>query len=267
MSNHRKSGTTHLLTWGLALTVILVTGSPALPAQHKTTVSDQEVTCAVCGETSTFPVLNSTNSMGYADLDTRPPEMQRSTMPMWVQRCPGCGYCSSDISYADKGVKEIVESDEYQTQLSDPAFPELADTFLCKAIIDEAQESHSLAGWDCLHAAWVCDDAGSESASTCRLRAIGFFQTGMEEQQEIFEDPEPGAVYAFLADILRRAGAFDRARDACQAGLEEEPEGMTADLINFQLALINNSDSACHTLEEVLQPEDTARHHTKGSSL
>ena len=57
-----------------------------------TIIKDIETECSVCGETTEQPVLMSTNSWGYPDLDLRPPEMQRSTMHVWIQECPHCGY-------------------------------------------------------------------------------------------------------------------------------------------------------------------------------
>lgn len=62
-----------------------------------TTVPHHSV-CGVCGGISEQTGLQSTNAFGSPDLDLRPPEMERSTMCYWVQTCPQCGYCASDIA-------------------------------------------------------------------------------------------------------------------------------------------------------------------------
>ena len=47
-----------------------------------TTIFGEEVTCAVCGSKQTVQEIGSTNTFGAMDLDTRPPEMQRSSPPV-----------------------------------------------------------------------------------------------------------------------------------------------------------------------------------------
>ena len=49
-----------------------------------TTLDERTSTCAICGGRSKQTVVASTNARGSPDLDLRPPEMQRSTMPYWV---------------------------------------------------------------------------------------------------------------------------------------------------------------------------------------
>ena len=57
-----------------------------------TTVYHQNITCAICGTEFEYTGIASTNAFGPTDLDTQPPEMERSTIDAWVQRCPQCGY-------------------------------------------------------------------------------------------------------------------------------------------------------------------------------
>jgi hypothetical protein len=56
-----------------------------------TTLYREKSRCAVCGIATEYTSIGSTNAFGSPDLDTRPPEMQRSTIFAWVQRCPECG--------------------------------------------------------------------------------------------------------------------------------------------------------------------------------
>lgn len=123
-----------------------------------TTLYHEKKRCAVCGAQHEYTSIGSTNAFGSPDLDTRPPEMQRSTIFAWVQRCPKCGFCASNISKASDQAISVIRSEAYHEQLSDPSMPELANSFLCKSIIDETAGDYGSAAWSLIHAAWVCDD-------------------------------------------------------------------------------------------------------------
>ena len=45
-----------------------------------TTLVTEERKCVLCGKTNKHEIWISTNGFGAADLDTRPPEMMRSTI-------------------------------------------------------------------------------------------------------------------------------------------------------------------------------------------
>ena len=45
-----------------------------------TTYYEKEIICAICKNKNTYEMTSSFNALGSCDLDTRPPEMQRSTM-------------------------------------------------------------------------------------------------------------------------------------------------------------------------------------------
>ncbi|MCX9089811.1 MAG: hypothetical protein OIN90_19880 [Candidatus Methanoperedens sp.] len=102
------------------------------------TTSD-EITknCYVCNKASTHAKIMSTNTFGSPDLDTRPPEMERSTISMWVQICPSCGYSSSNISEVNEKALEVIYTDSYQKQFKSPEFPKLANAFLCFSLIQK----------------------------------------------------------------------------------------------------------------------------------
>ena len=124
-----------------------------------TTVREEFVTCALCGKQTLVMLLNSTHSFGAPDLDLRPPEMQRSSMFAWVQRCASCGYCAPNIAEGTPSMKGIVESAAYRALLVDPDLPELARSFLCSSMIFEEFEEEAFAARSAIEAAWVCDDA------------------------------------------------------------------------------------------------------------
>lgn len=53
-----------------------------------TTMYEEDFESYVCGTKSNHMAIGSTNSFGSPDLDTRPPEMARSTIYQFIQRCP-----------------------------------------------------------------------------------------------------------------------------------------------------------------------------------
>lgn len=126
--------------------------------------------------------IASTNAFGSCDLDTRPPEMERSTLRSQVQRCPSCGFCAVEVKDFDQRYSAILESEAYQKQLIAPECPELALTFLCAGMLAEGVTRHQEAGWLFLRAAWVCDDhKRDELARRCRCRAADQFIAAMAQ--------------------------------------------------------------------------------------
>ena len=65
-----------------------------------TTIRQELVTCALCGEQTLVTQLDSTSSFGPPDLDVRPAEPARSSIFAWVQRCASCGANDREIAEA-----------------------------------------------------------------------------------------------------------------------------------------------------------------------
>jgi len=118
-----------------------------------TTHYEKKVRCSECGAENEYTCIGSTNVFGSPDLDTRPPEMQRSTTFAPIQRCPECGYCASEVSTTHPEARAVVGGKEYRDQLNDPTYPELANSFLCKAMVDRESKDFSAATWAFIHAA------------------------------------------------------------------------------------------------------------------
>jgi hypothetical protein len=202
---------------------------------------------------------------GSPDLDTRPPQMLRSTLSHWVQLCPHCRYVAADISKGTDVTAAIVRSDAYQTQLSDELFSELANLFLCCALIQERHDDVIGAGWSSVQAAWASDDDENAAAAIrCRRRAIDLFKAGMKHGLPISE--QQYAEFPLLADLSRRAGDFEVALEVCRDGLRtitqtshpergaDASEGNTfiEQLLRYQASLVERGDTAAHTIEEAL---------------
>jgi len=216
-----------------------------------TTLYEENVQCCVCGAKNKFSGIGSTNALGSADLDTRPSEMKRSTIFAWVQRCPECGYCAFNVGSPLEGAKSVVRSIEYKKQLEDSTFPELANSFLCKAMIDRESKDYSAATWALIYAAWVCDDSGHASQATaCRKRAADMLAIAEEQGQQMLH--QEGADTAVLVDLLRRSGQFEKARQVIEKRRGSISEDIIAYVLDFQIALIDKQDLSCHTIDEAL---------------
>ena len=130
-----------------------------------TTLLHESIKCSVCKQKSDQSVIGSTNTFGSMDTDTRPPEMQRGTMPYRVQACPNCGDCSSDLSDEIDGANRNIKGEEYVRILKGKSYPILARQFLCNAYLFKKSEQFGNSGHTYLNAAWVCDDENMKPES------------------------------------------------------------------------------------------------------
>jgi len=224
-----------------------------------TTVINEKFRCSLCGKQTQYTCISSTNTFGGSpDLDTRPPKMQRQTIFAWVQRCPKCGYCASDISTDHPAAQAVISGQEYKDQLNNPAYPELAASFLCKAILDRESKEFAAATWAIIHAAWVCDDSDqTEEAMTCRRKAADTLQIAEEHNQRVAKPDAVGT--AILVDLLRRSGQFEQARKTIEARRSIIADDMVAQILDFETDLLNRRDISCHTIAEPLKKIERAK--------
>lgn len=179
------------------------------------------VRCGNCGAESRFPFLLHADEQEPPDLDTRPGEGLRSSIGLWVARCPFCGYCAGDISGIHELAGPVVDSEGYHKQLQDERFPEKANDFICHALILERTGQYADAGWTMLHAAWVCDDhSREEAAGTCRQGALRAWTVGKKHGQAFHETH--ASEFLIVSDVYRRLGEFEHALTACNEGEDTE---------------------------------------------
>ncbi|HPD55934.1 MAG TPA: hypothetical protein P5294_03720 [Smithellaceae bacterium] len=217
-----------------------------------TTVFQERSSCAICGNEKEFVKIYSTNSFGSPDLDTRPPEMMRSTMHAWVQQCPECGYCASDVVKAPPEAKKIIEDEKYKSQLKDEKYPKLANLFICMSIIEEQASNCVNAMWALIHAAWVCDDSGhSNEAKTCRNRAVEMLLHAEKHDKKWAK--QQGSITAILVDLLRRSGRLEEAREAIAQRRAEISGKIIITILDFQSALIKQGDVSCYTVSQAMK--------------
>jgi len=211
------------------------------------------VTCSVCSSISEQPVITRTNILGGSTgLDTRPPEMVHSSIHYPIQVCPNCGYCCHNLAEEYSQAAEIVTSKTYQTQLKNPDYPELANWFLCYAMIQKQAGEIAQAGWASLQAAWVCDDASNDKAAQkIRQQAAALFQKAIAKGENI--DREPITKEVILIDIYRRCGDFNAAGKICANALRQKSTGIQVKLVEYEHQLLRKQDKGCHTLEEAIK--------------
>ena len=140
------------------VTVVQVAGPPHRRMQERqgkprmTSSRFRQVICSACGTSSRQQVLLSTNSfLGSPDLDLRPPEMERSTMSLWLQECPNCGFVSGDLAAAEQGIHEIL-STEPTALLRGKMDRSLIRRCLTRSLIDEEIRKKEAAAE---HALWA----------------------------------------------------------------------------------------------------------------
>ena len=211
-----------------------------------TTLSDIDVLCSICQTKSSQVVITSTSEFGHYDLDTRPPEMRRSTIFCWIQKCPTCGYCAPDLAECDEETKQVVSSDDYKTILSDTTFPELARSFLAFSLISEVTQQYAHAAWAAIHATWICDDKADAAARNCRLQAISKIRLASANFVRIAEDT--GATEAITIDLYRRAGLFDEATKLIEQLHEDSLGSVIRGVVRYQSELIEMQDVSAHTI-------------------
>lgn len=202
--------------------------------------------CAVCGAENTFMEIASTNTLGGGpDLDLRPAEMMRSTMPHWIQKCPNCGYVSSEVSDRTGVSAEWLKTDQYLTCQGIRFQSGLAAEFYRYYLISLEDGNARNAFFAVLHAAWACDDVSDDgNAIVCRKLAIAQIET-LSPNEQLNQD----TLLLIKADLLRRAQLFDKLIE------EYASVRFSYDLLNkilaFELQKAKERDSGCYRVEHV----------------
>ena len=217
-----------------------------------TTEFPETVKCAVCGAENEMMVVGSTNTFGGTmDLDTRPPEMKRSTMGYWVQECRCCGYAATDLTDETILDKSFFETKAYVNCKGIPFLSDLAKAFFRHYLVMMAEEQHEDAMFAALHAAWACDDAqDAANAVLMRTKAIELADLLLQSKDCDWKD----TVKLIRADLLRRAGRFEE--------LPEQYESVAFDqellnqVVAFELELARRKLDGCYTVGDAQEYAD-----------
>lgn len=213
-----------------------------------TTYSEQTVKCRLCNHSQTVYLLCSYSSFGAPDLDTRPAEMARSAIMSTLQVCPECGYASFDIS------KDVENLEAVKNLLA--GFPEsktMSDDFYkAGKIARQVSNNHGEAFVYYLRAAWSADDEDNPQKAK-KMRSLA-----LNEKMILLKSVKSSAVEDFLqaSDIARRAEQFDVAADLIASLDGKEMKPFIRNLVAFEKELIEQKDTACHSVSEVAAPEN-----------
>lgn len=211
-----------------------------------TTMSYSSLQCPICKTVSRYQTMMSSNQFGSCDLDTRPPEMFRSTMHTWVQKCPKCGYAAGKMTDKPLVDEAFIKTEEYLTTGGIPFASELAKSFFQLYLTYRHAKDARNAFWSALQAAWASDDA-DDAPSAAAARKLALEQLDRWEVQS--DQAQQNAL--IKADLLRRIGEFDAAKQSL------ENAKITGELLK-QIAraiilLCEKRDAQCHTVQDALQ--------------
>jgi len=228
-----------------------------------TTIFEQKVTCAICGNEQTVTELGSTSAFGSMDLDTRPPDLQRSTIGMWVHECKTCGFVSGELGESRPTDAGTVATSAYRAALATRDHHHSANRFVCRSMLDEAVGDLVSAGWRRLHAAWVCDDQQDvEAARLLRSEAVTLFERARAAGAVAMKSVV-GGDELLLADLSRRSSEFERGVQYCEAGLRHgELTPFVSELLRFERQFCEARDTACHTVGEAETPAEDEKGRT-----
>jgi len=206
--------------------------------------------CSCCEKESEQIIVASTNTFGGSpDLDLRPPEMKRGTMPYWVQMCPHCQYVAVDIEKAQSFDKGILEQEEYKKCGNMKLPDELSKMFYRYYLIALSRGDVSSAFNGIRNAAWACDDMSSEEcARTCRELGIGLLNNliEVEENPKIKE-----SMLSVKADMLRRIERFDELMfEYSNLAINEE---IIQKIISFEIERARVKDSSTYTIKDAIK--------------
>ena len=208
-----------------------------------TTMRKEKCKCAMCGAENEYNVIMSTNTFGSPDLDLRPPEMQRSTMSLWVQECNQCGYVSAEIADKTKIAPEFLKSEEYVSCSGIKFKSKLAARFYKYYLLNNSgNKNKEKAFFAVLHAAWACDDADDyDNANKCRTIALSLHPT--LPQDENFR--------VMKMDLLRRSGQFEALSKEYSS--VEFSQDILNQIAKFQLRKAAEGDRSCYTVANAVE--------------
>lgn len=212
-------------------------------AEKMTTIRRIPIQCPVCGNTWESPVIKSTNAFGSMDLDTRPPEMRRSTMCYWLQECHECGYVATDMDEDPPIDKAFLTQEKYTTCDGYSFENSMAGTFYKHHLIMLEAKKVLPAIHSLLHAAWVCDDEGDNNAVILRTKLADIMEEYLKSNYDTSLD-------IMRADALRRSRQFKKLIKEYEG--KEYSEELLSTILNYELSLAREEDDRCYTVSDAV---------------
>lgn len=209
------------------------------------------LTCGVCGN-PVRAAFRAPQPEIAPDLDMRPGEPARSTLPDWVQVCSKCHAAAPDLAALPGSARAVVESDAYRmlsTTGSEETLPFRRWAMICEQAGNRAEQAEAL-----LQAAWAADDAAAMSEPAKLRGAVA----------DLWADTTDVELGLRRLDVLRRAGQFDAAAEWVRVLTERGPDELAGTLIAFQQARIAQRDIGRHLISSALPPPSHAPHVSHG---
>jgi hypothetical protein len=205
--------------------------------------------CGVCGAPAPAPFRAPQPEIA-PDLDMRPGEPARSTLPNWICTCRSCQAAAPDLGRLPDGAAAVVRGAAYAALVEGmprAVVPFLRWALICRETGDPAGEAEAL-----LQGAWAADDEPAlDVARDLRLRVAALWDGVATADTRLRR-----------LDVLRRAGALAAAR-ALASDLAALPLDETArSVLRFQAARIEAGDSGRHLISSALPPPAVAPHVT-----
>ena len=188
------------------------------------------------------------------DLDGRPGEPTRSTLPKWIATCRRCGASAPDLSRLPDGAGDTVRAPGLPGAARPrPEKPALRWACLCSGLGRRAEAAEAT-----LQAAWALDDAGQDAAASAATPSrSGDRRTGRTTRcANSTSCAAPGTSPAPASWPTRWPAPWT-------AAAQDED---TAAILAFQRARIAAGDTARHMLSSALRPPARRPHVTHGDA-
>ncbi len=208
-----------------------------------TTLFRDSAICPVCGTELFYSSIGSTNTFGSMDLDTRPPEMERSTISHWLIECHECGYVSVDMAKPALVDKSFLSQEGYKTCDGYDFISNLTEGFYRYHLINKANGNYKAAAFALIHAAWTCDDAQDAKAPELRAKAVELLDSNPDDYNE--------GLYIMRADLLRRSFQYDKVIDDYEN--KAFSQSLLNDIAKYQVKLAREKDAGCYTVSSAVE--------------
>lgn len=195
--------------------------------------------CAICHTYTTFTCINSKFIFDDLDLDGRPYDMSLVVLPYWVQHCSKCHYCTEDIRIVINQAADIIKTAAYTSIINDQALPYLAREYIAASYLARFASDYRSAGINAQRATWKCEDIQHPLKGVIRQQAIDNLLLALQHNQSF----APTACEQFLvvADLYRRHGEFNSARQYNQMATQAHPTDAVRVAIEVQIRAIEES--------------------------
>ena len=211
----------------------------------------KQVHCAVCGAPVRAPFRAPQPEIA-TDLDMRPGEPTRSSLPDWIETCGTCHAAAPDLTALPAGAGPVVRSEAYQALVSDVSEETLP--FLRWAMISREIGDAPAAAEATLQAAWAADDAADTRAAASLRREVA----------RLWGEPADEETAIRLIDVLRRAGEFAAAEARAEALAKQGLNEPAAQIVAFQRARIAARDIGRHLISSAVPPPAHSPHASQG---